>query len=239
MAGKLFLLPNYLSESQDKSFVAPMVCDVIQHLDYYLAENTRTSRRFISSLHLGIDISVLQFEEINKHFDPKELPRIFDPVFSGKDIGLQSEAGLPGIADPGKLAVSYAHDHGIEVVALPGSSSIILGLISSGFNGQEFTFHGYLPIDKNTRSKKIKSLETEALKTGYTQVFMETPYRNRELLNSLLNTLHPGTSLFIGADITGSHQTLRTFTVKEWQKEIPDLHKIPAIFAIGLAPMSS
>ena len=151
MSGKVFLLPNYLSENQGPDFISPLVSDVIRHLDYFLAENIRTSRRFISSLNLGIDISSLTFEEMDKRFDEKELPRIFEPVLKGKDIGIQSEAGLPGIADPGKLAVAYAHKHDIQVVSLPGSSSIILGLISSGFNGQAFTFHGYLPIDKNTR----------------------------------------------------------------------------------------
>lgn len=234
MRGKIFLIPNYLSEHQQGDFISPMVGDVIRRLDYFLVENIRTSRRFISSLNLGIDISSLTFEEMDKRFDAKELPRIMEPVLEGKDLGIQSEAGLPGIADPGKLAVAYAHEHNLPVVTLPGSSSIILGLISSGFNGQAFTFHGYLPIDKNARIKKIRDMESEVRRSGYTQVFMETPYRNNELINALVTTLQPNTQLYIGANITSPGESIRTMSIKKWQDKLPDLHKVPSIFAIGV-----
>jgi 16S rRNA (cytidine1402-2'-O)-methyltransferase len=231
--GRLFLLPNYLSEDQGATFIADDVKNEIKRLDYYLVENVRTTRRFISSLQLGIDISALKFEAMDKRFDERKLVDIFQPVFKGVNLGIQSEAGLPGIADPGKLAVSYAHRHNIQVVTLPGPSSIILGLISSGFNGQQFTFHGYLPIDKKNKIGEIKKLEQVAQATGYTQVFMETPYRNEELFKTLLNTLKPDTYLYIGKDLTGPSEYTRSMKVKEWKTTTLTIGKSPAIFAIS------
>jgi 16S rRNA (cytidine1402-2'-O)-methyltransferase len=231
--GKVYLIPNYLSEGQDQTFIAPLIYPIVQNLEYYLVENIRTTRRFISSLKLDIDISGLRLEQMDKRFDNALLSQLFEPVMKGTDMGIQSEAGLPGIADPGRLAISYAHEHKINVITLPGSSSIILGLIASGFNGQQFTFHGYLPIDKSKRLSTLKNLEKEVQKTGYTQVFMETPYRNEELLKQLTTTLHPNTMLFIGKDMTGKHEKVISQRIAKWKKTDIDLHKIPAIFAIG------
>lgn len=231
--GKLYLIPNYLSEAQDGTFIPDNVKEKLKALSYYLVENIRTSRRFLSSLKIGLDISTLKFEVMDKRFDESRLSKIFEPIDLGFDVGLQSEAGLPGIADPGKQAVAYAHRKGIQVVTLPGASSIILGLISSGFNGQQFTFHGYLPIDKAKRVSQIKYLEQEAIKTGYTQIFMETPYRNQELLKQLLTNLRPNTQLYIGLDLTGANESIKTMEVKNWNSLGVSMGKTPAIFAIG------
>ena len=231
--GKLYLIPNYLSEAQDSSYVPDYVKQTIKSLSYFLVENIRTSRRFLSSLKLGLDISELKFEVMDKRFDESRLSKLFEPLYQGFDVGVQSEAGLPGIADPGKQAVAYAHKQGIQVVTLPGASSIILGLISSGFNGQQFTFHGYLPLDKGKRINQIKSLEQIAIKTGYTQIFMETPYRNQELLRQLLSNLRPDTQLYIGLDLTGPLESIKTMEIKNWKKLQVSMGKTPAIFAIG------
>jgi 16S rRNA (cytidine1402-2'-O)-methyltransferase len=231
--GKIFLIPNYLSDNQNSDFISAMVFPVLKNLEYYIVENVRTTRRFISSLNLDIKIQDLKFETMDKRFDSGGLDVIFQPLNQGNDIGVQSEAGLAGIADPGKLIVSYAHQKGIQVIPLPGSSSIILALISSGLNGQQFTFHGYLPIDKSKRVSFIKKMESEMNKTGYTQVFMETPYRNQDLFDLMLKSLNSTTVLFVGRDITGIQQKVLSLPVDSWKKQTIELNKIPTVFAIG------
>ncbi|MFT6135690.1 MAG: 16S rRNA (cytidine1402-2'-O)-methyltransferase [Cyclobacteriaceae bacterium] len=231
--GSLYLIPNNLSDQPNNALIAPIIKEVIQTLKYYLVENVRTSRRFISSLSLGIDISTLQFEVLNKSSKGRDLTKLFKPIEAGYDLGIQSEAGLPGIADPGHFAVAYAHQHGIRVIPLPGSSSIILGLISSGFNGQSFTFHGYIPIDGKDRDMKLSSMEAELRKTGYTQIFMETPFRNNQLVKAAINRLSDPTLLLLASDITGSNEKIQCQTIGQWKENPPDLHKIPCIFAIG------
>lgn len=234
MIGHVYLLPCYLSDSNDRAHIAPVVSSVIKNTTYYLVENVRTARRFISSLQLGVEIDSLQFEVMDKNFDPAALPHIFDPVVNGKaDLAILSEAGLPGIADPGKYAVAYAHQQGVPVHPLPGSSSILLALIASGLNGQQFSFHGYLPIEKQERKKKLKELESTLNATGYTQLFMETPYRNNQLLTDVFLTLNPSTFLFIGSDITGEKEKCITKQIGSWKKNPPDLHKIPTVFGLG------
>ncbi|MFZ9044897.1 MAG: SAM-dependent methyltransferase [Cyclobacteriaceae bacterium] len=233
--GKIYLIPNYLSTEQGAEFISDSVKSTVKKIAYYLVENVRTSRRFLSSLQLGLDISTLIFEVMDKRFDASRLPAIFQPVLDGADLGVQSEAGLPGIADPGRVVVSFAHKLGIEVVTLPGPTSIILGLISSGFNGQQFTFHGYLPIDKKERTVSIKEFEQTAKKSGYTQIFMETPYRNNDLLKTLLLTLKEDTYLYVGKDLTGENEWTKSLPVKEWKGLKAVLSKTPAIFAIGSA----
>ncbi|WP_258102734.1 SAM-dependent methyltransferase [Marinoscillum sp. MHG1-6] len=231
--GSVFLIPSYLSEQNDASFIAPMVQDVIKNTSLFLVENVRTARRFISSLKLGIDIPSLQFELLDKKTSPQELSRMIKPVLEGKNIGIISEAGLPGLADPGSLAVAYAHRNDIQVIPLPGASAIQTALISSGFNGQQFTFHGYLPIQKNDRAKAIKSLETDLQRTGYTQVFMETPFRNMHLLDDLFQHLGNNTLLHIASDVFGANELVKTKTIGQWKSLKPNLHKIPTVFCIG------
>ncbi|MEO9476918.1 MAG: SAM-dependent methyltransferase [Cyclobacteriaceae bacterium] len=228
----LYLIPTYLSENNDAGFLAPMVCDVIKNTTYFLVENVRTARRFISSLKLEIDISGLHFEILDKKTSYQSISQMLKNC-SEANIGLISEAGLPGLADPGHLAISYAHKNSIRVVPLPGASSIQTALIASGFNGQQFTFHGYLPIQKNDRVKAIQNLEQQTQKTGFTQIFMETPFRNMSLLDDLLQTLRPNTLLHIASDIFGDRELVKTKTISEWKKQKIDLHKIPTVFCIG------
>jgi 16S rRNA (cytidine1402-2'-O)-methyltransferase len=236
MNGKLYLIPNYLSESNDKRWVAPVVAEVVSHVRHFIVEDARTARRFISSLQLGLDISTLEFSILDKRFDAHQLDELMGPLLNGTSMALMSEAGMPCLADPGNMAVAWAHERGVRVVPFPGSSSILMALVASGFNGQQFTFHGYLPIDKKERETTIRRLEQDARKTGYTQLFMETPYRNGQLLDSLLSVCSPDTHLTIAVDLTGQKEFIGSHSIQYWQKNKPDLHKLPAVFALGLPP---
>lgn len=228
---KVYLIPSYLSDQNDSTFLPQQVLDTIRNTSFFLVENIRTARRFISSLKLGIDISSLRFEVVDKR---TSYEKIFQLVNSQEgDIGVISEAGLPGLADPGQLVVAFAHDNGIEVVPLPGASSIQTAIIASGFSGQAFTFHGYLPISKAERIKKIKQIESEVIKSGYTQIFMETPFRNESLYRDLLSALNKNTYLHISRDLFGSSQMTKTQPVFRWQVEKVELRKIPTVFCIG------
>ena len=232
--GKLYLIPTYLSGTNNRDNITNAVKNVICKTSYYLVENVRTARRYLASLQLGLDIEIIHFESMDKHFDVLALPKLLKPLLAGENMGILSEAGLPAIADPGNLAVRYAHQEDIEVVCLEGASSIILGLISSGLNGQQFTFHGYLPIDPVLREKKIRTMEQIALSSGYSQVFMETPYRNQQLLTALCKVLRPDTILAIGADLTGQEQCTRSKKISIWKKGDLKLAKIPCIFSMGI-----
>ncbi|WP_424962611.1 SAM-dependent methyltransferase [Ekhidna sp.] len=233
--GKLFLIPTYLSTDNDASFVSPMVIDVLKHTKHYFVENVRTARRFISSLKAGITIDELQFQILDKKSNWDQMYPLFEPARNGEDMAVISEAGVPCLADPGNLTVSFAHQTGIQVVPMPGTSSIQMALIASGFNGQQFTFHGYLPIDKNPRQKKIKELERLS-QSGYTQLFMETPYRNHQLVKDILKACRPDTLMSIAADISGSNEKILTQPISKWQKTDIQIHKIPAIFSFGQFP---
>ncbi|MEQ9230579.1 MAG: SAM-dependent methyltransferase [Cyclobacteriaceae bacterium] len=237
MSGKLFLIPTYLDDSNDKDFIAPVVKDVVKNTAHYIVENARTARRYISDLKLDIDISALHFDILDKRSSPEEMDRIMEPISRGEDIGLISEAGLPCLADPGNLAVAWMQQRGEKVVPLTGASSIQMALIASGFNGQRFTFHGYLPIDKVEREKKLRELEQAVEKTGYSQIFMETPFRNNQLLASMMSNLKHRTLLSIAAGISGEKEMIQTKTVERWKKSLPDIHKIPSIFTLGSFPI--
>ncbi len=232
MQGKLYLIPTYLSDSNEKSFLSPLVVDVVKNTQHYLVENVRTARRFISSLKAGIVIDDLRFEVLDKKTSWDDLYEYFEPVRQGKDIGLMSEAGLPCLADPGNLAVGLAHQTNIKVVPLPGSTSIQLALVGSGFNGQLFTFNGYLPIDRQARTKRIRELERLA-STNHTQLFMETPYRNHQLLEDILRICHGDTLLSVASDLTGRDQIIISQPIHKWKKADIRIHKIPAIFSFG------
>ena len=232
--GKLYLIPTYLSGTNNRDNITNAVKNVICKTSYYLVENVRTARRYLASLQLGLDIETIHFESMDKHFDVLALPKLLKPLLAGENMGILSEAGLPAIADPGNLAVRYAHQEDIEVVCLEGASSIILGLISSGLNGQQFTFHGYLLIDPVLREKKIRTMEQIAISSGYSQVFMETPYRNQQLLTALCKVLRPDTILAIGTDLTGLEQCTRSKKISIWKKGDFKLAKIPCIFSMGI-----
>ncbi len=230
--GKLYLIPTPLAENTLDKMVTAEMTEVIKSLDYFLVENVRTARRFISSLKLNIDIEGLRFEVLDKNTNLESAEKICAPLLEGKNVGIMSEAGCPGIADPGNLAVKFAHKHGLSVFPLVGPSSIFMALMASGFNGQSFAFHGYLPIEQRPRKEKIQQLEKEAYKSDQTQIFMETPYRNQQLLKDLLTSCKPFTQLCIARDISGDHQYINTKTVKEWKKINVALHKIPTVFLI-------
>lgn len=233
MQGNLYLIPTYLSDSNEKSFISPIVEEVLKNTKHYLVENVRTARRFISSLKAGIVIDDLQFEILDKKTSWDDLYTFFNGIREGEDIGLMSEAGLPCLADPGNLAVGLAHQTNIKVVPLPGSSSIQLALIASGFNGQLFTFNGYLPIDKNLRIKRIKELEKLASR-NHTQLFMETPYRNHQLLGDIVKTCNPDTLLSVASNISGTSEWIITQSIQKWKSSDIQIHKVPTIFSFGL-----
>jgi 16S rRNA (cytidine1402-2'-O)-methyltransferase len=226
----IFLIPTVLAPETQDQVLSPQIVEVVKHLNTFFVEDLRTARRFISSLKLGKIIDELTFFELNKD-TPQEQTLSQLKKLKG-DAGIISEAGCPGIADPGAVAVGFAHQLGYKVRPLVGPSSILLALMASGFNGQSFTFHGYLPIEKAAKVKALKSLEQTAKSKNQTQIFMETPYRNNSLLEDVLQNLNPETLLCIAANITAEDELIRTLPVKEWKKQKPDLHKKPAIFLL-------
>lgn len=230
----LFLIPAYLSENSPIEYFAPAIKEYIQRTDYFFVENEKTARKVIKFFcpeKKQPDLKLFLLDKYSESADLKEAQRLMK---EGQDFGLLSEAGLPCIADPGNLMVKWAHENDIRVIPVNGPSSIILALISSGFNGQEFTFHGYLPIDRAEKKSKIQWLETQVHKTGYSQIFMETPYRNNQLFEDLCKFLSPNTKLCIASNINDPDgECIKTLPVKDWQKKQPNLHKIPAVFVLG------
>lgn len=229
----LYLIPTYLSPSNDGDFLSPVVQEVIKNTTCYLVENARTARRFISSLGLGVQIDTLTMEVLDKKTSVEEVFNLLNKLKEVGNIGVMSEAGLPGLADPGGRAIALAHQLRWEVRPLPGASSIQTAICASGFSGQAFTFHGYLPIAKLERIKKLKTIYAQFHQTGYTQVFMETPYRNLPLLKDIIAALNSDTLLHITCDAFGSSQLVKTQKLSEWKKSLPDIHKLPAVFCIG------
>ncbi|GGZ22866.1 S-adenosylmethionine-dependent methyltransferase [Echinicola pacifica] len=230
--GKLFLIPTSLAEGTSQSIISPQVKEVITNTEYFLAENLRTGRRFVSGLRLGLTIENLSFEILDKKTKPAQLDILMKPLHQGHDMGVMSEAGCPGIADPGAAAVAYAHQKGIQVIPLSGPSSMFLALMGSGFNGQSFAFHGYLPIDKKSRGEAIKKIEAESTAYRRSQIFMETPFRNNHLFESLMMHLHPNTKLCVASNLTAADEFILTKPVSEWKKMKIDLHKIPTVFVL-------
>lgn len=230
--GKLYLIPTPLAENTTDAMLTPVMQQIIMDLDYFLVENIRTARRFVSSLKLGISIESLGFHVLDKNSSKQDVDLLCAPLQTGKSIGIMSEAGCPGIADPGNLAVKYAHDHEIEVIPLAGPSSIFMALMASGFNGQSFAFHGYLPIDRAKRQHKVRELEKEVYQKEQTQIFMETPYRNEQLFQDILQNCKPFTRLCVARDISGGQQMISTKSIKDWKKSQPELHKIPTVFLL-------
>lgn len=230
----LFLIPAYLSENSPVAYFAPAIREYILKTDYFFVENEKTARKVIKFFCPEKKQPDLKLYLLDKYSESSDLAEARRLMKEGQDFGLLSEAGLPCIADPGNIMVKWCHENQIQVVPVNGPSSIILALISSGFNGQQFTFHGYLPIDKSEKRKKIQQLENTVQQSGYSQIFMETPYRNNQLVEDLIKFLNPNTRLCIAANINDpDREFIRTRSVKEWQKEKPELHKIPAVFVLG------
>jgi 16S rRNA (cytidine1402-2'-O)-methyltransferase len=228
--GKLFLIPASIAEDTAKKVIPLSVQEALPSIQYFLAEDIRTARRYLSSLKVYPSIEELNFQVLNKSTKEGELKALFAPIEEGINVGVISESGCPGVADPGALAVNYAHQHGIQVVPLVGPSSLLLALMASGLNGQRFAFHGYLPIDSKDSQTAIKEFEKESRAKNQTQMFIETPYRNNTLLTNFLKTLHPDTLLCIAVDITGADEFIQTKRIKEWKLKSPELPKIPAVF---------
>lgn len=230
--GKLFLIPTVLADDTAAQVISPQVREVILHTKFFLVENLRTARRYISSLKLGLTIDEISLEVLDKDTPSQQVASLMEPLLKGEDMGIISEAGCPGIADPGALAVAYAHQKGIQVVPLAGPSSLFLALMGSGFSGQSFAFHGYLPIDKKDRVAALKRLEQESLREKRAQLFMETPFRNNQLLADALQTLSPPTQLCIAKNLTAADEMIQSKSVAAWKLNSPDLHKVPTVFIL-------
>jgi 16S rRNA (cytidine1402-2'-O)-methyltransferase len=230
--GKLFLIPNLLSTGTINTVLPCNIKETVDQIEYFFAEDLRTARRFLSELKVSKKIEDLKFYKVDKDTSSEEVRDFFKQIPDGKNIGVVSEAGCPCIADPGSLAVYEAHQLGMEVVPIVGPSSILLALIASGLNGQSFVFHGYLPIEKDDRSKAIKSIEKDSLQKKQTQIFMETPYRNNKLLEEVIKVCSQETKLCIASNLTASDQFIKTQTIKNWKNNIPDLNKRPSIFLL-------
>lgn len=229
-SGILYLIPNIISDDTQRSVIAPQVIEALKTISHFLAEDVRTARRYLSSLKIYESIESLHFEVLNKDTKEMEFESLMRPLGEGKNVGVISESGCPGVADPGALAVEYAHKKKIKVVPLVGPSSILLALMASGLNGQQFAFHGYLPIDSKEAAIKIKQLESESRQKNQTQIFIETPYRNNQILKSLIDNLNSNDLLCIAFNITGKDEFIETQTVSTWKKQIPVLSKEPAVF---------
>lgn len=231
--GTLFLIPTTLGECSLTRVLPNYNTTIISRLNCFIVENIRTARRFLKQVNHDINIDELHFFELNQHTDLSRIGAYLEPLKNGIDVGIISEAGCPAIADPGADIVALAQAKGIKVVPLVGPSSILLSLMGSGFNGQSFAFHGYLPIEKETRTQKLKQLEKRIYGESQTQIFIETPYRNMQLVEELCKTLQSQTKLCIAADITTETEYICTKSIAEWkQTTIPNLHKHPCIFLI-------
>ncbi|MFB9861793.1 SAM-dependent methyltransferase [Rufibacter immobilis] len=230
--GTLFLIPTVLAEDTASAVICRQVAEVTAQLKYFLVENARTARRYIKTIAPSQSIEALQITVIDKNSSDAELTAALKPLLAGQDAGVISEAGCPGVADPGAELARLAHQHGVKVVPLVGPSAILMGLMASGFNGQSFAFHGYLPIEKRDRIQALKQLEKEMVQKDQTQIFMETPYRNRQMVEDLLQHLSKDTKLCIAANITGPNEFIRTLRISDWKGKVPDLHKQPAVFLI-------
>ena len=228
----LYLIPVTVGNTEISRVLPPYNREIIASLRYFIVENIRTARRFLKQTDPETDVDRLTFYTLNEHTSDVELSGFLKPIEEGNSIGIISEAGCPAIADPGADIVALAQKKDIPVVPLVGPSSILLALMASGFNGQCFAFHGYLPIEAGERGKTLKTLEQRIYSENQTQLFIETPYRNGKLVECILKTCKPATRLCIAADITLSGEFIKTRTVAEWQKQIPDLSRRPCIFAI-------
>lgn len=231
-SGKLFLIPSSLGgENIDAIWPAAHVA-LVNQLDEFIVENLRTARRFLRSAGYSHSFDEVKFHLLNKHTKDEEINGFLANAMQGTDIGLLSEAGSPCVADPGQVIVAMAHRKKIRVVPLVGPSSILLALMASGFNGQQFVFHGYLPIDKAERSRKLKQIESTAWHEEQTQIFMETPFRNNQLMQDLTGILRNDTLLCVACDLTTSTEFIKSQSVAAWKKEMPDLHKRTSIFLL-------
>ena len=234
----LYLIPTILGDTPIDRVLPAYNTQVISNLRHFIVENVRTARRFLKQCNKDIDIDLLTFYELNQHTDRQHISDYLKPIRQGESVGIISEAGCPAVADPGADVVAIAQSEGIKVVPLVGPSSMLMAVMASGFNGQSFAFHGYLPIDANERIKKLKQLETRAYNEDQTQLFIETPYRNQKLAEDILQHCRPQTRLCIAMNISCDDEYIVTKSVKAWnvkthdRASLPDMHKKPCVFLI-------
>lgn len=232
MKGKLYLIPTTLGENEPLEVMPYSVKTIVELLNHYAVENEKSARRFIKKITPKKVQSSLVMMKLDKYAIEIETRTYLDFCDQGISVGLLSEAGVPAVADPGATIVKLAHEKGIQVVPLVGPSSILMALMASGLNGQNFAFNGYLPIDNSERKKGIKALEKLSMEKNQSQIFIETPYRNQKMFTDLKSVLSPRTLLCIAIDISLPNEFIKTFTIAHWKKQSPDLHKRPAIFII-------
>lgn len=233
--GTLYLIPNTLAPSAIETSEPPYNLSILQSLQHFFVENRKTARRFLKACHVQTSFDELDFRLVDKKTKLEDDFTLFEPIYMGSHMGLISEAGLPSVADPGSELIQMAHQCGIDVKPLVGPSSIFLALMGSGLNGQAFSFHGYLSVKSNDRQKEVRDLEKKALETGYTQIFMETPYRNDQLMADVLKVCRKSTRLCVACDLTSQNEEILTVPVGDWQAMKRSFHKRPAIFLLGKA----
>jgi 16S rRNA (cytidine1402-2'-O)-methyltransferase len=231
-AGRLFLVPVTLGESELEALVPPGVQQCARALEYFVAENPKSARAYLKQVGTAKPLQELHIATLDEHTPDADIAGLAAPLLAGHDVGVMSEAGCPGVADPGAKLVRYAHQHGIRVVPLVGPSSILLALMASGLNGQNFAFHGYLPVADADRERTLRELEKQSRRLNQTQIFIETPYRNGKLLRSILGACAGGTLLCVAADITLAGEDIRTRSVAAWKKNPPQLDRRPALFLL-------
>jgi 16S rRNA (cytidine1402-2'-O)-methyltransferase len=230
--GKLYLIPTTLGEGNPFDVLPQTILRTIEFIDDYIVENEKTARKFIKSISPEKVQATLRLSSLNKHTEVSEHNKMIQPCLEGKNIGLMSEAGCPGVADPGAVIVKLAHEKGIQVIPLVGPSSILLAIMASGMNGQSFTFNGYIPIEKSEKKSALKNLEKLSQDKNQSQLFIETPYRNNKMLEDILQALNPATHLCVATDITLETEYIKTMRVSDWKKVVVDLHNRPTIFII-------
>lgn len=232
METALYLLPVTLGDTPVEKVLPPYNREIIVNIRHFIVEDVRSARRFLKKVEPSIDIDGLAFYELNKHTAPAAISGYLQPLVEGHSMGVISEAGCPAVADPGADVVAIAQRKCLKVIPLVGPSSIILSVMGAGFNGQNFAFNGYLPIEPAERTRRLKELENRVYQEDQTQIFIETPYRNRKLLEEIIRICRPQTHLCIAANITCEDEFIRTRTLKEWKGNLPELNKIPCIFLI-------
>jgi len=233
MQGILYLVPNTLGNDDTGLTIPESVAKITLGLKVFIVEDARNARRYLKKLDRHIDIDALKFHLLNEHTPDEAIPVMLDDLKQGVSAGIISEAGIPGVADPGARVVKLAHENGIRVVPLTGPSSVMMALMASGMNGQQFRFLGYLPVKRDERIKKLRELEAIILHTNETQVFIETPYRNNTLFEDIIRHCHPSIQLTVALDISMEREEISTCSIGSWKHKKPDLHKRPAVFVMG------
>jgi 16S rRNA (cytidine1402-2'-O)-methyltransferase len=228
--GTVYMIPTIIADDTQYEVIAPSVIERLKSIRHFLVEDVRSSRRYLSSLKIYERIEALEFHVLNKDTTSAEIEKLFSPVMAGLPLGILSESGCPGVADPGALAAAYAHKIGVRIVPLVGPSSILLAVMASGLNGQQFAFHGYLPVDKSALTVALKNLEQESRTKRQTQIFIETPYRNNAMFSTILKTLNTETILCVALDLTGKEESVQSRRIAEWKRSMVEWPKLPAVF---------